>query len=253
MTLYRAAFANASRPVGTPGNILGTDEQGRDMLSRLLFGGRKSLTAGRGASVRGPAGGVDAGHCRRLHGRLGEYADYAHDGYLLCLSLSPARHCHLRGAWCWPGEYDHRTVHCLYPAYYACGGEHHDAGTRLGVYGGRTRQWGRPVGDHAASDDRQRAGTDFCLCQHPGQCQRHPCLRPELPGARSLATASGVGHDAQYTPAIDLCQCLGACAARRDDFSDLHGVQLAQRWLARCHGCATLKEGKVAQSEAILR
>ena len=33
-------------PVGTPGNILGTDEQGRDMLSRLLFGGRKSLTAG---------------------------------------------------------------------------------------------------------------------------------------------------------------------------------------------------------------
>jgi peptide/nickel transport system permease protein len=33
-------------PVGTPGNILGTDEQGRDMLSRLLFGGRRSLTAG---------------------------------------------------------------------------------------------------------------------------------------------------------------------------------------------------------------
>ena len=33
-------------PVGTPGYMLGTDEQGRDMLSRLLYGGRLSLTAG---------------------------------------------------------------------------------------------------------------------------------------------------------------------------------------------------------------
>jgi peptide/nickel transport system permease protein len=33
-------------PIGTPGYMLGTDEQGRDMLSRLLYGGRLSLTAG---------------------------------------------------------------------------------------------------------------------------------------------------------------------------------------------------------------
>jgi peptide/nickel transport system permease protein len=33
-------------PVGTAGHMLGTDEQGRDMLSRLLFGGRLSLMAG---------------------------------------------------------------------------------------------------------------------------------------------------------------------------------------------------------------
>src|SRR5262249_58568910 len=33
-------------PIGTPGYILGTDEQGRDMLSRLLYGGRLSLRAG---------------------------------------------------------------------------------------------------------------------------------------------------------------------------------------------------------------
>jgi peptide/nickel transport system permease protein len=32
--------------VGTPGHVLGTDEQGRDMLSRLLYGGRASLVAG---------------------------------------------------------------------------------------------------------------------------------------------------------------------------------------------------------------
>ena len=34
------------RPIGTPGHILGTDQQGRDMLARLLFGGRVSLLVG---------------------------------------------------------------------------------------------------------------------------------------------------------------------------------------------------------------
>ncbi|MGV8832887.1 MAG: ABC transporter permease [Devosia sp.] len=34
------------KPVGTPGHMLGTDELGRDMLTRLLFGGRLSLTMG---------------------------------------------------------------------------------------------------------------------------------------------------------------------------------------------------------------
>lgn len=34
------------KPVGFEGHILGTDETGRDMLSRLLYGGRLSLTSG---------------------------------------------------------------------------------------------------------------------------------------------------------------------------------------------------------------
>ena len=32
--------------IGSPGHVLGTDEQGRDMLARLLYGGRRSLIAG---------------------------------------------------------------------------------------------------------------------------------------------------------------------------------------------------------------
>ena len=32
-------------PVGAPAHLLGTDEQGRDMLSRLLWGGRMTLVA----------------------------------------------------------------------------------------------------------------------------------------------------------------------------------------------------------------
>lgn len=34
------------RPIGEPGHLLGTDEQGRDVLARLLHGGRLSLLAG---------------------------------------------------------------------------------------------------------------------------------------------------------------------------------------------------------------
>jgi peptide/nickel transport system permease protein len=34
------------RPIGTAGHLLGTDEQGRDVLTRLLHGGRLSLLAG---------------------------------------------------------------------------------------------------------------------------------------------------------------------------------------------------------------
>ena len=33
-------------PIGTAGHLLGTDQQGRDMLARLLFGGRVSLIVG---------------------------------------------------------------------------------------------------------------------------------------------------------------------------------------------------------------
>jgi len=43
---FQGSIRKRLAPVGTPGYPLGTDEQGRDMLSRLLFGGRLSLTAG---------------------------------------------------------------------------------------------------------------------------------------------------------------------------------------------------------------
>jgi peptide/nickel transport system permease protein len=51
---------------GTPGHWLGTDEQGRDMLSRLLWGGRMTLVAGLTpvavAFVVGSALGIAAGY-----------------------------------------------------------------------------------------------------------------------------------------------------------------------------------------------
>ncbi|HEY1945209.1 MAG TPA: ABC transporter permease [Roseiarcus sp.] len=55
-------------PMGSPGHLLGTDQQGRDMLARLLFGGRVSLLVGVAptltAGVIGLALGLLSGYVR---------------------------------------------------------------------------------------------------------------------------------------------------------------------------------------------
>jgi peptide/nickel transport system permease protein len=43
---YQGGMLRRLRPIGTPNYILGTDELGRDMLTRLLFGGRLSWFMG---------------------------------------------------------------------------------------------------------------------------------------------------------------------------------------------------------------
>jgi len=43
---YDALLANRLQPPFSPGHLLGTDQMGRDVLSRLIYGGRISLTIG---------------------------------------------------------------------------------------------------------------------------------------------------------------------------------------------------------------
>jgi peptide/nickel transport system permease protein len=43
---YHGSMIRRLRPIGTPGYPLGTDELGRDMLARLIYGGRLSLFLG---------------------------------------------------------------------------------------------------------------------------------------------------------------------------------------------------------------
>jgi peptide/nickel transport system permease protein len=63
---YQASMLARLLPVGSPGHLLGTDELGRDMLSRLIYGGRLSLLMGvvpvLAAFVIGTTIGVTAGY-----------------------------------------------------------------------------------------------------------------------------------------------------------------------------------------------
>jgi peptide/nickel transport system permease protein len=84
-------------PVGAPGHVLGTDEQGRDMLSRLLWGGRMTLVAGLTpvlvAFVVGAALGVMAGYVGGLTNTLimrTMDVFYAFPAVLLAIAISGA-------------------------------------------------------------------------------------------------------------------------------------------------------------------
>lgn len=85
------------KPIGTPGYILGTDELGRDMLSRLIYGARLSLLMGvipvPIAFVIGPAIGIIAGYAGGLTNTLiMRTVDvfYAFPSVLLAVALSGA-------------------------------------------------------------------------------------------------------------------------------------------------------------------
>src|SRR5918993_1969635 len=94
---YRASSLRRLRPIGTPGFPLGTDELGRDMLSRLIYGSRLSLFMGVTpvliAFFTGSAIGILAGY---VGGRVNTLAMrtidvfYAFPSVLLAVALSGA-------------------------------------------------------------------------------------------------------------------------------------------------------------------
>ena len=93
---YFQDYGNVLRPVGSPGFPLGTDQFGRDMLSRLIFGARVSVSVG-AASVGlglllGVLLGVMAGYFRRLDRPIMMLIDVliAFPGILLAIAIVAA-------------------------------------------------------------------------------------------------------------------------------------------------------------------
>jgi peptide/nickel transport system permease protein len=93
---YFQDYGNVLRPVGSPGFPLGTDQFGRDMLSRLIFGARVSVSVG-AASVGlglllGVLLGVTAGYFRRLDRPIMMLVDVliAFPGILLAIAIVAA-------------------------------------------------------------------------------------------------------------------------------------------------------------------
>jgi peptide/nickel transport system permease protein len=84
-------------PVGSEGHIFGTDEQGRDMLARLLYGGQLSLLAGIAPVVIGTAIGTIIGAVAAYFGGLVETllmrvmdVSYAFPALLLAIGIAAA-------------------------------------------------------------------------------------------------------------------------------------------------------------------
>lgn len=93
----KASVIRRLKPIGTPGYLLGTDELGRDMLSRLIYGARLSLIMGvipvPIAFVIGSAIGIIAGYAGGLTNTLiMRTVDvfYAFPSVLLAVALSGA-------------------------------------------------------------------------------------------------------------------------------------------------------------------
>jgi len=94
---YQGSMIRRLRPIGTPRYILGTDELGRDMFARLIYGGRLSLFIGLApvllAFVIGTTLGVIAGYVGGLVNQaIMRTVDvfYAFPSVLLAIAISGA-------------------------------------------------------------------------------------------------------------------------------------------------------------------
>ena len=94
---YASSILNRLKPLGTPGHLLGTDELGRDMLTRLIYGGRLSLLMGIApvvlAFLAGSLLGISAGFVGgRVNTAIMRTVDvfYAFPSVLLAVAISGA-------------------------------------------------------------------------------------------------------------------------------------------------------------------
>jgi peptide/nickel transport system permease protein len=94
---YKTSMLRRLKPPLTPGHILGTDELGRDMLARLIYGGRVSLAMGLGpvavATLIGGALGICAGYFgRHVNAVIMRIVDvfYAFPSVLLAVAMAGA-------------------------------------------------------------------------------------------------------------------------------------------------------------------
>ncbi len=233
---YRESIIGRLKPFGWRGHPLGTDELGRDLLSRLLYGGRISLMMGVlpvtiATAIGGTLGVIGGFSGRMVNTAIMRTMDvfYAFPSILLAVAISGAMGGGIVNgmvalslvfipAMCRVAETATTQVRGL---DYNRGG----AGERRGQHH-----------HHPLPRARQRAGPGLHLRVEPGQRQHPARLRAFIPRPRRAAAGAGLGADAEHAAAIDLCRSGGLRAAGHRDLRRVDLLQPGQRWDSRRDG-----------------
>ena len=160
---YQGSMIRRLRHIGTPGYPLGTDELGRDMLARLIYGGRLSLIIGILPVILAFVIGDLARPRRRLCRRQAQHRDHAHRGRVLRLSFGAARDRDLRRARRRHRQFHRVADHRVRAADHPRRRKRHHRRAQHGFRRGRARLRRRSLHHHARAHARQCAGADLRL------------------------------------------------------------------------------------------
>ena len=222
---YKTSMIRRLYPLGSPGHLLGTDELGRDMLSRLIYGGRLSLFMGVTpvlcALLIGGLLGITAGFLGgRVNMAIMRVMDvfYAFPSVLLAISLSGAM-----------GAGAENTLLSLTLVFIPPVCRVSESVTTQ-VRGFDFVDAARASGASTLTIVRVHVlgnvlGPILVYATSPDQRGDHPGRRPLLPRPGRQAARAGMGPDAEHAAPGDLRQSRAGSTARRDD---LHHLDLLQ-------------------------
>ena len=233
---YQGSMIRRLRHIGTPNYPLGTDELGRDMLARLIYGGRLSLIIGILpvilAFMIGTSLGLIAGYVGgRLNTAIMRTIDvfYAFPSVLLAIAISGALGAGIVNSIV--------SLTIVFVPQITRVAESVTTGVRNMDFVEAARASGAgTLHHHARAHAGQRARPDLRLRHRADLGVDDSCRRPFLPRPRYKTAGAGMGPDAQHAAHRDLCQPVGGGAAGRHDLCGVDLLQSAQRRHAQRHG-----------------
>ena len=235
MDPYETDLINRLKPIGYKDFLLGTDELGRDVLSRILYGGRISLAMGILpvvlATLIGGAFGVVAGFMGgRVNMVIMRIMDvfYAFPSILLAVAISGAM-----GGGVLNGMLSLTLVFIPPMCRIA---ETATSQVRNLDFVEAARATGAKTFSIIRVHPGQRVGPGADLFLQLGQRQHPARLGAVVPRSGRDTSRAGLGLDAEHPAPGDLHQSAGLRPARGRNSHHVDLLQLGQRRFARGHG-----------------
>ena len=214
---YKESVILRLKPSGYRGHPFGTDELGRDLLSRLIYGGRSSLLMGLIPVCDRHHPRRHTGRDRRFRRSARQRGDHAHNGRVLRVSLRAAGGGDLRRDGWRHGERHGRAGAGVHSRNVSCRGNRDRTGAQPGLHRGRTRNRCGHAHHRALPCTRQRARARLHLCLEPGVGQHPAGVGPVFPGPWREAADTRLGSDAQHAARSRSisCRCPARCPVWR--------------------------------------